>query len=237
MKRISYSKINTFITCPLRYQFQYIEKLERPDSSSTQQLGKYIHEVLEHWREGLDLTEVGTLFEDKYLLADEEKSVVPMLLANAKAMYEPYRGMPAESELRLEYATTNQGEEIVINGIIDKVYHASEDKFIIVDYKTGRSRMDNSLQMKFYFYLLNKARGYKPEDITAKIFYLRLNQTVTYNFDTATLREFETWLWTVLEFIDKTEKFVHDFSKACSFCQYRKEDCVPYKIKKEKYGV
>jgi CRISPR/Cas system-associated exonuclease Cas4 (RecB family) len=237
MNRISFSKISTFISCPLKYKFQYVEQIPKDDTTSSQQLGKYIHEVLEHWREGLDITEVGVLFENKYLLADEEKLAVPKLLANAKEMYEPYRGLNCESEFRLEYKLCDNGQEIMVDGVVDKLYHMPDNKFIIVDYKTGKSRSDNSLQMKFYFYLLNKLRGYKVEDIASKIFYLRMKYQATYTFDEAEINEFETWLKTMIELIDKTGKFTHDFSRGCNYCPYRKEECLPYKIKQEKYGA
>ena len=236
--RISYSKVNTFITCPLKYQFQYIDKLERKDPTSSQLLGSYIHEVLEHWREGLDILEVSKLFESKYPLADEEKSVIPSLLDCAKKFYEPYAGLVAESELKLEYPLTDStGKDIVIDGIIDKLYHSNDNKFVIVDFKTGRFKADNQLQMKFYFYLLSRKRKYLAENMLGKVFYLRLEQQITHNIDEGDLNEFENWLLTINEMVERTTKFTHSFSSMCRFCQYRNTDCQPYKIKKEKYQV
>ena len=237
MKTVSYSKINSFITCPLKYQFQYVEKLSGdPASSSSAQLGKYIHEVLEHWREGLDIFEVSKLFESKYVIADEEKQVVPRLLESAKELYIPYQGKMFESEFRLEHKLINNNEEIIINGIVDKLYHLSEDKYAVIDFKTGRSKSDNSLQMKFYVYLLWKEKGYHPKDVVCKVYYLRTKQTVTYEFDEATINEFENWILTMNELIDHVGKYKHNFSSACNFCQFRNTNCVPNKIKKEKYS-
>jgi len=237
MKRISYSKINSFITCPLKYQFQYVEKLSGdPASSSSAQLGKYIHEVLEHWREGLDIVEVSKLFESKYVIADEEKEVIPRLLENAKDLYVPYQGRMFESEFKLEHTLMINAEEVVINGIIDKMYTLPENKYAVIDFKTGRTKSDNSLQMKFYVYLLWKEKGFLPEDISCKVYYLRTKQTVTYEFDQATINEFENWLLTMNELIDQVSKYKHNFSSACNYCQFRNTNCVPYKIKKDKYG-
>ena len=236
MKYVSYSKITSFISCPLKYNFQYIEKLEGdPASSSSAQLGKYIHEVLEHYREGLDINEVAKLFENKYTIADEEKAVIPRLLENARDHYAPYAGKHFESELKLEHKVS---EDYTINGIIDKLYHIVDDgKFAIVDFKTGRTKTDNSLQMKFYIYLLWKSREVHPSKITCKVYYLRTKQTVTYEYDEDTMREFEGWLMTMCELVEKVEKFNHNFSSACSYCQYRNTNCVPYKIRKEKYNM
>jgi RecB family exonuclease len=239
MRHISYSKINSFITCPLKYNFQYIEKADSdPVSSSSQQLGKYIHEVLEHWREGLDIFELGKLFEAKWIIADEELKVVPRLLENAKQMYQPYFGMPFESEFELEHKLLiPNAEEVLINGIVDKLYKLPDNKYAIIDFKTGRGRIDTSLQMKFYVYLLWKSRGYKPEDIVCQTFWLRTQQTVTHQFDTGTIQEFENWLFTMNEIVDNMAKYKHQFSSACSYCNFKNTACIPYKIRKEKYGV
>jgi len=235
MKYVSYSKITSFISCPLKYNFQYVEKLEGdPASSSSAQLGKYIHEVLEHYREGLDINEVAKLFENKYTIADEEKAVIPRLLENARDHYQPYAGKQFESELRLEHKIN---EDYTINGIIDKLYHLDDGAFAVIDFKTGRTKTDNSLQMKFYIYLLWKNRGVHPSKATCKIYYLRTKQTVTYEFDEATITEFEGWLSTMCELTEKVEKFNHNFSSACNYCAYKNTNCQPYKIKKEKYGL
>ena len=235
MKYISYSKISSFITCPLKYNLQYVEKIEGdPASSSSAQLGKYIHEVLEHYREGLDINEVAKLFENKYTIADEEKAVIPRLLETGSEHYKIYAGRNFESELKIEHKAN---EDYTINGIIDKLYHLDDNKFAIIDFKTGRSKSDNSLQMKFYIYLLWKNRGIPPSNVTCKVYYLRTKQTVTYEFDLDTMKEFEGWLMTMCELTEKVEKFNHNFSSACNYCAYRNNSCVPYKLRKEKYNI
>jgi CRISPR/Cas system-associated exonuclease Cas4 (RecB family) len=201
-------------------------------------LGSYIHEVLEHWREGLDIIEVSKLFESKYPLADEEKGAVSGLLDCAKKFYEPYVGLMAESELKLEHPLLDStGKQIVIDGIIDKLYHLVDGKFVLVDFKTGRSKQDNQLQMKFYFYLLSRIRKVPAADMLGKVFYLRMEQQQTYNVDEGDLNEFENWLLTINEMVERTDKFTHSFSSLCRFCQYRNGDCQPYQIKRDKYQV
>ena len=44
----SYSRLNTFETCPLRYKFNYIDKIKREEESIEAFLGSRFHEVMEN---------------------------------------------------------------------------------------------------------------------------------------------------------------------------------------------
>ena len=46
-KKYSYSKINTFNSCPLKYKFIYIDKISKKDESIEAFLGKVVHECME----------------------------------------------------------------------------------------------------------------------------------------------------------------------------------------------
>ena len=135
---ISYSKLNTFLSCLLKYQKQYVEQLAgEKTSSSSQQLGKYIHKVLEDYREGIDIHELSKLYETKYVIAEQEKQVVGPLLETAKMFYEPYAGLPYESELKLEYYIKDPHgsmEDIRLVGVIDKIYFDPNGKIYIIAY-------------------------------------------------------------------------------------------------------
>ena len=235
---ISHSKISSFISCPLKYQMQYIEHMPGEEfSSSSAELGKYIHEVLENYREGLDINEIAKLYESKYTIADSEKEVIPSLLEMAEKFYDPYRGLPFESEQKFFYEIPHTGgEPVTVNGIIDKLYFFLNGEIHIIDWKTGKVKSDNRLQMKFYAYLLNKCRNIDPKLIKCKVFYLRLRQPVSYEFDIDELNEFETWIQTMVEMITNTKKFKHNFSGLCKWCQYKNTDCVPNKTRMELYG-
>ncbi len=42
---LSYSQINTYLTCPVKYKFQYIDRIESPFVSSALAFGSCIHEA------------------------------------------------------------------------------------------------------------------------------------------------------------------------------------------------
>ena len=47
ISKYSYSKINLFNSCPLKYKFVYIDKKYKKDESIEAFLGKLIHQTLE----------------------------------------------------------------------------------------------------------------------------------------------------------------------------------------------
>ena len=238
--KLSYSKLSSFLNCQQKFKFQYIDRLKgEQQASSSAELGKYIHKVLETWREGLDIKEIAEIHRKNYTIAEQEYKSIPLMLENAESLYQPYVGLPFNSEWVLNYELKDQHgeiEPIEINGIIDKVYIKLDGSLEVVDYKTGRSKSDNSLQMRFYTYLINKGQGIPCDKINCKVFYLRLRQSVPYSFTEEDMVEFENWIWQITEAINRTERFNHHFSFLCKFCQYRNTDCQQYKMKQQMVG-
>jgi len=238
--KLSYSKLSSYLQCQQKYKFQYIDQLPGEKvSSSSAELGKYIHKILENYREGLDIMELANVFKKEYVIAEQEEKSIPLMLENAKAMYTPYIGLPYNAEMYLshELKDPNGGiEPITIHGIIDKVYLNPGTNVEVIDYKTSKSKSDNSLQMRFYTYLLNRTKGIACSQINCKVMYLRLNQTVPYVFEEHDLTEFENWIWQITEAIGRTEKFNHHFSFVCKFCQFRNTDCQQWKMRNSMVG-
>ena len=49
---ISYTQINTYLSCPLKYNFQYVEKIPWPFKPEGLVFGSAIHQALEHYYTG-----------------------------------------------------------------------------------------------------------------------------------------------------------------------------------------
>lgn len=236
MVSISFSKLSSFLTCQLKYNYSYVKQLEVEKTvSSSAQLGKYIHKVLEEYREGLDINELAQVHRPNYIIAEQENKVIPSMLDTALEFYKPYAGLLYESEQNLNYVIKDQHgdrEDIKLVGIIDKLYFHPDGKVSVIDFKTGKVKSDNSLQMKFYVYLLNKLKGIDPKNAECKIFYLRLKQSVPYQFDEQDINEFENFITSMMEVMQNTTVFKHSFGYWCSFCDFRNA-CAPFQAKKE----
>lgn len=233
---LSYSKLSSYMTCMLKYENQYVKgiKVEKAVSSS-QELGKFIHKVLEDYREGLDIFELAAVHEKSYLITEEQKKIVPTMLESAIEFYKPYAGLPFKSEQGYNYIIKDEfggTEDIKINGIIDKIYYLPDNSLNVIDFKTSKVKSDNSLQLKFYAYLLNKNLGIDPSLIECKIFYIRFDQHVLYKFDMGQLIEFEGFIKAMVESMGRTERFAHNIGYWCKYCDFR-NNCEPYKADSE----
>jgi len=238
--KLSPSKYNTYTTCKLKYKFQYIDKVEVKEEKNTSiEVGLLVHKVLENYREGLDVEELYELYKDNYVLTDFDKSILIMILENGVKKYTPFAGLRYLSE---DYLTSQLSEDLTIHGYIDRMYFAHEDNLfedengvpkyrcVVVDYKSGKRRGDTSLQMKFYNALIWHNYQIKPEEMISKVEYLRLDDTVTYQYDSADINEFLMHLDTFAEIVSMTDRWNHRMTNLCKWCKYNKI-CEPYKSK------
>ena len=78
---ISFSQINTYIICPLKYQFQYIDKFEWPHIPSGLLFGSSLHKALEHYylgkKEGREVSfqELYSIFEGTWIKEQNGRAV------------------------------------------------------------------------------------------------------------------------------------------------------------------
>lgn len=169
---ISYSQLNTFLQCPLRWKMYYLlGKGESSDTESTQ-LGTQVHSFIEEFcakkQHGYEWSvgEATELMEDKLeqrtitFKEDEDEDIVWQHLVVAKSMVEEDKGLGAllkhcdvlaqELEFKLKFnlpfTVVYKGEEyneVIINGFIDLLLKDKETGgLIVVDHKTSKKKFD-----------------------------------------------------------------------------------------------
>ena len=169
---ISYSQLNTFLQCPLRWKMYYLlGKGESSDTESTQ-LGTQVHSFIEEFcakkQQGYEWSvgEATSLMEDKLdertitFKEDEDEDIVWQHLGVAKSMVEEDKGLGAllkncdvlaqELEFKLQFNlpfTVKYGDEeyheVIINGFIDLLLKNKETGgLIVVDHKTSKKKFD-----------------------------------------------------------------------------------------------
>lgn len=169
---ISYSQLNTFLQCPLRWKMYYLlGKGESSDTESTQ-LGTQVHSFIEEFcakkQQGYEWSvgEATELMEDKLdertitFKEDEDEDIVWQHLGVAKSMVEEDKGLGAllkhcdvlaqELEFKLKFnlpfTVVYKGEEyheVIINGFIDLLLKDKETGgLIVVDHKTSKKKFD-----------------------------------------------------------------------------------------------
>ena len=163
-RTISVSQVNAYLACPLKYRFQYVDKIPRPWRVAAMAFGTSVHAAVEWFhRERLagrraDMAEVVKVFEaDWYAqnvepLVFSERESKDSLAEKGRAMLQIYLEsvngtMPVavEQPFELDLADPETGEvlDVRLRGIIDLV----EEDQTLVDLKTaGRTLEQGGLE-------------------------------------------------------------------------------------------
>jgi CRISPR/Cas system-associated exonuclease Cas4 (RecB family) len=190
--RSSYSRLDTYKSCPRKYKYQYIEPHEEILGEPLL-IGQSVHSALEVWvSEGGE--DVGDLI-DAFTTACEVQRKVGYISDEEEALaismlYDYYQqlekidsslvvGIEEPFELRLI------GTRII--GFIDRVAYldSNKDTLIITDYKSGRSSITqaqakNNLQMAIY--RMAAEQLWPANHYITELVYPRLHKTVKHEF-------------------------------------------------------
>lgn len=177
--RLSFSRVDTYRTCPLKFRFGYVDKL--PSQPSPQlSWGSSIHAALERWWDqklpspppvedllrGLydgwdDAGFEGMDRDEKLRWYGHAQQVLRRHHARHASSYVPAMATEAWFELDL-------GDDIEVVGSIDHVTPTPSGGFGIVDWKTNRkaktrSQVAGSLQLAIYALAARQLWGAEPD--------------------------------------------------------------------------
>ena len=169
---LSYSQINTYLGCPLKYKFHYMDKIEPPFVSSALAFGSCIHEAVGSFYQSclegdpLSASQVHDVYRQawdrhakerpiRFFNGDSEQS----LTAKAKGMLEVFHESfdPTVQLIGIEEPfEVDLGERIPpLVGWIDAVELASDGTVSVIDLKTASKRysdhtVHSNLQLTCY---------------------------------------------------------------------------------------
>ena len=240
---ISVSQVNCYLACPLKYRFQYVDKIPRPWRVAAMAFGSSVHAAIEWFhQERLDgrtpeLTNVLEVFEaDWYAqnvqpLVFSERESKDSLADKARAMLQLYvesangvKAIAVEQPFELELADPDTGEvlDVRLRGIIDLV----EEGETLVDLKTaGRTLesggLERHLQLSTYALAYCLLHGRIPKlrlDMLLKTTKPRLERHET-------TRSMDDLVWTArlireVSLAIETEHFFPNPSWRCTECEY-----------------
>ena len=239
----SLSQVNAYLGCPLKYRFQYVDKIPRPWRVAAMAFGSSVHAAVEWFhRERLagrstDISEVLKVFDaDWYAqnvepLVFSERESKDSLAEKGRSMIQIYvestnGTMPVavEQPFELDLADPQTGEvlDVRLRGIIDLV----EEGETLVDLKTaGRTLeaggLERHLQLSTYALAYLLLHGSIPK--------LRLDmllKTTKPRFERhETTRSVEDLRWTAQLIYEvwlaiETEHFFPNPSWRCTECEY-----------------
>lgn len=234
------SKLGKFVSCPLAFRYSYIEHLPEPPSIY-QLRGTLLHRALQLLHEeagpartperahiallqatdelaeeitGLDLTDTERAAFDREAVA---------LLDRYFALEDPTRVHPIGLELDLR--ATLDGVEL--RGIIDRLDRLEDGRYVVVDYKTGRSphperARSRLVGVQFYAFLCEQTLGIRPSEV--RLMYLKDQVVVVESPTDQSMRGLAVRaraVWSAIERACTSDDFRPNPSPLCRSCAFQ----------------
>ena len=182
---LSYSTLNKFYECKFKYYLENILKIKEDEQTNAIFIGNLFHDVLskmsnkdfdfnkeyDNYIKDKDLTNKEKLFIDK--LKDELKFVIDTI--NKQYKYMSFNKSIEEEKVEINL---DRNIKITFKGFIDKALYNDNKEMIIIDYKTGDTKLDLSnsyyglnLQLPVYLYLSDNLKDIKNVEVLG--FYIQ----------------------------------------------------------------
>ena len=141
---LSKSKINTFIECPRKFKYRYIDEItEEPNEYMA--FGTAVHEIAEEI--AMELME-GNEIDDVFLNIEYDEK----LEDHIKGLEKFFKDIYSNGYEIFSVEEFIVDEDSNLNGIVDIVIKNSNDELIIFDYKTGKPRDISKYKLELCVY-------------------------------------------------------------------------------------
>lgn len=191
--------MGTFKTCPYLYKLQYIDHIKGADNAFSQ-YGSFVHSLFEMYNKGeKDYYELYDIYVDEYknkvTLPFPENDFVNLAESYYNAglvFFKDFSGFKDKTvgaEKKVEFTLkTIDGEDIIVTGIIDRIYETADGYYAIEDYKSKKKFKNKQEQNKYfaqlYLYcthIINETGDYPTE---LRLFLFRgVPVTIKFNSD------------------------------------------------------
>lgn len=233
--RISYSALETFKNCPLKYKFQQIDRIKEPKSKEAV-FGTLMHStlnfvhapalILPTLEQALDYFSKNwnsEIYQDEM----EERSAFSQGISMVQNYYKKNR--PADFTIvDLESRFQIELGDHILSGIIDRI-DKTEDGYEIIDYKTtkkmpSQEKVDGDLQLSVYLnaFLSRYPKEIKNLDkIDVSLYYLKHGVKLSSKRTKEQLEESKKLFLNTISEIEKGE-FPANVNPLCDWCGYQK---------------
>jgi len=247
----SHSRLETFKSCPLKYKFNYIDKIKREEEGIEAFLGSRFHEVMEKIYKDLpfrkcSLDELLNFYEadwdknyhHKIVIADNErkakdyKEIGKKFIEDYYKRYYPFNRGKVLGIERLVIINLDDNGEYKLRGYIDRLDQVKDRTYEIHDYKTSKSlpeqsKMEEDRQLALYQIGVQNMWNdvYKVELVWH---YVAFDKEIRSKRTKKELDELKKDTIDLIKKIEATREFLPNESTLCGWCYY-KDICPLYK--------
>lgn len=238
--RLSYSSIDTYQSCPLKYKYRQIDRIPEPKSKEAL-FGTLIHSTMKFihtpallppsFEQAIDHFSRGWR-EDVFDSPLEERAAFTQGVDMIRRYYETNDITSAvivdlESRFQIEIGNEQLGQHIIA-GSIDRI-DKTTDGYEIIDYKTTKkmppqSKVDEDLQLTVYFKAFLERYPAERErigNITVSLYFLKHGVKLSAKRTMEDLARLDERVFEVIEHIQK-EEFEPNLSPLCDWCGFQK---------------
>ncbi len=231
--RLSFSRINTFQMCPLKYKFQYLYQIAEPLSHQLS-FGSSVHNTLNSFYQEIKKGHSPSMNRLKELY---EKHWIP--LGYTSRAHHNKRKEKGWETLEQFYKTNSKKwvipehierpftlkipSGLTVTGRIDRIDRLPDGTFEVIDYKTGsmKDQKDADKNLQLSIYALACQNIYKVPVSKLSLYYLEDNQKISTTRSTDQLTATETELETIAKTMASSDFAATPSPFLCKFCEYR----------------
>ena len=246
--RISASRIDCYLQCPLKYKFRYIDQIEPDAIQPGLAFGSSVHRSIAHFYqrlmagEILSIEQLHTAFQLDWEVAqtvpiawngqapDEmEKQGCDMLTAYMAATPDPLPPLAVEKEINVPLVNLNTGEickDVSLFGYIDRIERGNAP----VELKTAarswsQMQAEQYLQMTANSYALAYEALADAVDGLFEVIVKNKAPRIQHLVTRRTVHDFDRWFRTVVQIIESIvdERFYPNPGFLCPSCDYATE--------------
>ena len=230
--RLSYTQINSYETCPLKYKYAYVDNIPyRPGLSMI--FGSFIHDVMEVFYKNFQETKE---FKKEYLLKLFEDNW-PKVTFSSKRQEEDYR--EKAKEMITVYFERNKNTKndpifieksfvfqldnnITINGRIDRIDKINDEKVEVIDYKSSfreppQRDIDKDYQMTIYAMVTKEVFKLSPDLLS--VYYVMTDKKFETQRNEDDFEDFKVAAKNIADQI-KANNFNPKKGWHCKYCDY-----------------
>ena len=240
--KLSASRVKTYMSCPRKYYYNYIEKLPRKEWDHFK-LGHLAHGTLERFHSYFKHDDMKNNYDLKNLLRDSFKQefeamksrgeiVSREILLETKKLIKGYlqyiekNGLEGNLivGLETEFEIGLRDKEISVGGFIDRYDLDPDGNYHIKDYKTNKNlKYMDPFQLSIYGIYLNEKYGI--EEFKGSYIMLRhKSKLLTYDFNLSDIEKAKKKLITQADLIMTDERWKACPTILCNWCDFQ-EHC------------